>query len=86
MIAVRPSSSSLAGDALRAFLASLSAYVREFDTPSKRAGPNVEFIKEKFGYQEEDIKSWLETVGYPTDCAVVDPEVVVNTLTWVLLS
>jgi len=37
------------------FLEALSTYVISFDTPDNRAGPNVEFIKETFGYREEDI-------------------------------
>ena len=40
---------------VRAFLEALSTYVVSFDAPDKRAGPNVEFIKETFGYREEDI-------------------------------
>ena len=37
------------------FLEALSTYVASFDAPDNRAGPNVEFIKETFGYREEDI-------------------------------
>ena len=44
-------------DALRPFLSTLTGYVREFDSQEKRAGPNVEFIKDKFGYPEEDIEA-----------------------------
>jgi hypothetical protein len=40
---------------VRAFLEALSTYVVSFDAPDKRAGPNIEFIKETFGYREEDI-------------------------------
>lgn len=43
-------------DALRPFLGTLSTYVREFNSEANRAGPNVEFIKDKFGYPEEDIQ------------------------------
>jgi hypothetical protein len=38
------------------FLKSLSGYVWSFSSPEQRAGPSVEFIKEKFGYPEEDVK------------------------------
>jgi hypothetical protein len=32
-----------------------------FDASENRAGPNVEFIKEKFGYPEEDIRvEWIQ--------------------------
>jgi hypothetical protein len=34
----------------------LSGYVRAFNSASNRDGPNVEVIKAKFGYPEEDIK------------------------------
>jgi hypothetical protein len=37
------------------FLETLSTYVVSFDAPDNRAGPNIEFIKETFGYREEDI-------------------------------
>ena len=43
-------------DALKPFLATLTTYVRAFDSPDKRASEDVAFIKEKFGYAEEDIK------------------------------
>ncbi|KAJ7455333.1 hypothetical protein B0H11DRAFT_2067698 [Mycena galericulata] len=36
--------------------AGLSGYVREFDSAANRAGPNLEVIKAKFGYPEEDIE------------------------------
>ena len=44
-------------DALRPFLSTLTGYVREFNSQERRAGPNVEFIKDKFGYPEEDIEA-----------------------------
>lgn len=43
-------------EAVRAFLSSLSGYVRSFDSQEKRAVEDVEFIKQRFSYQEEDIK------------------------------
>ena len=43
-------------DALKPFLATLTTYVRAFDSAEKRELADVEFIKDKFGYPEEDIK------------------------------
>lgn len=40
---------------MRAFLQVLSTHVFAFDASENRAGPNIEFIKETFGYPEEDI-------------------------------
>ena len=42
-------------EALKPFLDTLSTYVRAFDAPEQRARADVEFIKDKFGYPEEDI-------------------------------
>jgi hypothetical protein len=55
LIAAHPSQDRAPSDKLNAFLQALSKYVVAFDTPETRAGPNVQFIKEKFGYPEEDI-------------------------------
>jgi len=51
-----------------------------FDAPENRAGPNIEFIKETFGYPEEDIGAWLDTVAYPKDCSVIPEKVIIETL------
>ena len=40
---------------VKPFLSTLTTYVTAFDSEEKRAKENVEFIKEKFGYPEEDI-------------------------------
>ena len=53
-------------DALRPFLGTLSTYVRDFNSEAKRAGPNVEFIKDKFGYPEEDIQ--VQSYHFHTQC------------------
>jgi hypothetical protein len=54
LIAAHP---TRAGSAeLRAFLSTLTTYARAFDAPEKRAGENVDFIKETWGYPEEDVK------------------------------
>ena len=56
LIAAHPSDKRAPPGAVRAFLSSLSRYARAFDSQEKRAVSDVEFIKERFGYQEEDIK------------------------------
>jgi len=78
LIAAHPARAST--EALRVFLDTLSGYVREFDSEEKRIKDDVEFIKEKFGYPEEDIKAWLKTVGYPKDCSEIPTDVIVATL------
>lgn len=55
LIAAHPSHDRAPSHELRTFLEALSTYVVAFDAPENRAGPNVEFIKETFGYPEEDI-------------------------------
>ncbi|OJT07379.1 hypothetical protein TRAPUB_1784 [Trametes pubescens] len=67
-------------EALRPFLATLSEHVRAFDAAEQRAGPDVAFIKDKFGYPEADIQAWLKTVGYPSSCSEIPREVILNTL------
>ncbi|KAI0264398.1 periplasmic binding protein-like II [Gloeopeniophorella convolvens] len=81
LIAAHPSQERAPSQDVRVFLQTLSTYVAAFNTPEKRAGPNVEFIKDKFGYPEEDIKAWLATVGYPADCAAIPESVISDTLT-----
>ncbi|KAG7089456.1 hypothetical protein E1B28_011141 [Marasmius oreades] len=77
LIAAQPSVSS---DSLKAFLSTLSTYVRSFDSPENRSGKNVEFVKAKFGYPENDIVDWQNTVGYPDDCLSISKEVISETL------
>ncbi|KAL0954919.1 hypothetical protein HGRIS_003851 [Hohenbuehelia grisea] len=67
-------------DELRTFLANLTTYVRKFDSQESRAQDNVEFIKDKFGYPEADIKAWLDTVAYPPDCAAIPSKVITDAL------
>lgn len=66
------------------FVATLTTYVSVFDSPDARKQKNVEFIKAKFGYPEEDIKAWMETVKYPADCTKLDGSMIVKTLTYAL--
>jgi hypothetical protein len=56
LIAAHPSQVRAPSNELRKFLQGLSKYAVAFDAPENRASPNVEFIKEKFGYAEEDIR------------------------------
>jgi hypothetical protein len=61
LIAAHPSQDRAPSHELRVFLQTLSSYVVAFDASENRAGPNVEFIKEKFGYPEEDIRvEWIQ--------------------------
>ncbi|KAL7279244.1 hypothetical protein ACG7TL_007084 [Trametes sanguinea] len=66
--------------ALTPFLEALSGFVRAFDAPEQRAAADVAFIKDKFGYAEEDIKAWLKTVGYPQSCLEIPRQVILDTL------
>ncbi|TFL03795.1 periplasmic binding protein-like II [Pterulicium gracile] len=66
-------------DQVKAFLSQLTDFVNRFASTASRLGPNIDFIKEKFGYPEEDIKAWLGTVGYPLDCAAIPHNVVEQT-------
>ena len=56
MIAAHPSPERAPPDAVKIFLSELSKYVRAFNSPESREKADVEFIKERFGYEEEDIK------------------------------
>ncbi|ETW83162.1 hypothetical protein HETIRDRAFT_316275 [Heterobasidion irregulare TC 32-1] len=80
LIAAHPSHTRAPPDALRTFLSALSAHVRAFDSAEARAGADVAFITDKFGYPEEDVKAWLETVAYPADCAEIPRNVLTDTL------
>ncbi|KDQ08697.1 hypothetical protein BOTBODRAFT_37693 [Botryobasidium botryosum FD-172 SS1] len=80
LIAAHPSADRAPPAELRAFLQSLTQYARAFDAPEKRQGDNVEFIKSVFGYPEEDVRAWMQTVGYVNDCSVIDSNVLQTTL------
>lgn len=56
MIAAHPNAERAPPESVRTFLAELSKYVRTFNSPEAREKADVEFIKERFGYDEEDIK------------------------------
>jgi len=80
LIAAHPSPERAPPEALRSFITGLSGYVRAFDSAANRVGPNVEVIKAKFGYPEEDIEAWLKTVAYPQDCLEIPSHVITDTL------
>jgi len=80
LIAAHPSPERAPEEAVRRFLADLTAYVRQFDSEENRAVKDIDFIKEKFGYPEEDIKAWLRTVGYTNDCTAMPTNVIQDTL------
>lgn len=54
LIAASPTRAS--PELLDTFLQTLTRYVVEFGSVDARAGKSVDFIKDKFGYPEEDIK------------------------------
>jgi hypothetical protein len=60
LIAAHPSAERAPVEAVQHFLANLTTYVRRFDSEESRAAEDVDFITEKFGYPEEDIKARLE--------------------------
>jgi len=78
LIAAHPTRAT--AEALRTFLGTLTTYVRAFDSPEERAQADVEFIKAKFGYPEEDIKAWLDTVAWTHDCSAIPNKVITDTL------
>ncbi|KAI0690155.1 periplasmic binding protein-like II [Cytidiella melzeri] len=80
MIAASTDPERAPNNALSTFLYDLTTYVRAFDSDEKRAKDDVEFIKEKFGYPEEDVVAWLKTVKYPADCAKISSKVLADTL------
>ena len=57
LIAAHPSPERAPEEAMRHFLANLTTYVRRFDSEESRAAEDVDFIKEKLGYPEDDIKA-----------------------------
>jgi hypothetical protein len=78
LIAAHPTRAA-PGD-VRTFLERLSSHVRTFASPEQRAGPSIAFIRQTFGYPEEDVKAWLRAVAYPDDCAEIPAHVITDTL------
>ncbi|KAM0748336.1 periplasmic binding protein-like II [Meredithblackwellia eburnea MCA 4105] len=66
---------------LKKFLANLSGSIHAFDTKEAREGSSRSFIEGHFGYPEEDVRAWLDTVRYPeTGVDVVKKETIEKTL------
>ncbi|EAU85358.2 hypothetical protein CC1G_07052 [Coprinopsis cinerea okayama7 len=80
LIAAHPDRAS--PEATSSFLQRLDKFVHEFDSEERRANDNVEFIKEQFGYPEEDIKAWLKTVRYPSNILEIPTNVLTDTLSY----
>jgi hypothetical protein len=76
MIAAHPSPARAPPSSLISFLDRLTSFVRAFDSTENRASADVEFIKEKFGYPEEDVKDWLKTVKWTWDTREVRENVI----------
>ncbi|KAG8932288.1 hypothetical protein FRC02_001359 [Tulasnella sp. 418] len=79
-IAAHTSKQRAPTDAVIDFVATLSSYVRDFDSQESRRTKDVEYIRKNFGYPEEDINEWLKTVSYPRDCTAIDGSVIQKTL------
>ncbi|CAE6425573.1 unnamed protein product [Rhizoctonia solani] len=80
LIAAHPSPERADPAALRNFLGKLTEYVSKFDSSEQRAQADVEFIRERFGYPEADIRAWLDTVHWVEDCTAIPGKVIVDTL------
>ncbi|ORY30326.1 hypothetical protein BCR39DRAFT_529195 [Naematelia encephala] len=76
-IAALPSAPS---SALKTFLSTLETYVNNFNSPSSRSGPAVDFVVDTFKQQREDVVEWLESVKYEDTLAEVSEKVVSDTL------
>ncbi len=57
-------------EALKSFLSKLTTFVRSFDSEEKRAKDDVEFIKDKFGYPEDDVVVRIFSVFGFTSCGL----------------
>jgi hypothetical protein len=66
VIAAHPSPDRAPKEAVKRFLAELSEYVRVFDSEESRQGNGLEFIKQAFGYPEDDIKVCVHALAFPS--------------------
>jgi len=80
IIAAHPSPERAPKEAVRSFLGSLTSYVTKFDSQESRDSTNVPFIQKTWGYPEADIKEWMSTVKYTTDCATISSTVLSEVL------
>lgn len=65
---------------LRRFVGQLTEYVGRFDHERQREQAGVEFIRERFGYEEADIRAWLKTVRWVEDCSAIPGKAIIDTL------
>ncbi|EUC64794.1 periplasmic-binding protein-like protein II, putative [Rhizoctonia solani AG-3 Rhs1AP] len=80
LIAAHPSPERAEPAALRNFLGKLTEYVVKFDSKEQRAQADVDFIRERFGYPEVDVRAWLNTVHWVEDCTAIPGKVIIDTL------
>ncbi|KAG8736517.1 hypothetical protein FRC10_009228 [Ceratobasidium sp. 414] len=80
LIAAHPSPERADPGALRDFVGQLTGYVRRFDEPQQRDQPDVDFIRQHFGYEEKDVRDWLKTVRWVEDCSAISGKVIADTL------
>jgi hypothetical protein len=80
LIAAHPSHERANPAALRNFLGQLTEYARRFDDAAQRKQADVDFIRERFGYEETDIRDWLKTVRWVGDCTAIPGKVIADTL------
>lgn len=80
LIAAHPSAERANPAALRNFLGQLTGYVTRFDSEGQREKADVDFIRERFGYPESDIRAWLKTVRWVEDCSAIPGKVIADTL------
>jgi len=80
MIVAHPSPTRAPPQSVISFLDRLTSFVRAFDSAENRISADVEFIKKNFGYPEEDVKAWLETVKWTWDTREVRENVIRETI------
>ncbi|KAF9787487.1 periplasmic binding protein-like II [Thelephora terrestris] len=80
LIAAHPSAERAPKEAVRSFLNSLTVYVATFDSKESRDSKNVPFVQKTWGYPEADIKEWMSTVKYTTDCTTISSAVLSEVL------
>lgn len=69
---------------LTSFLARLSKSIQAFDAPAARTSTSKEFIIGHFGYEPEDVQSWLDAVRYPQKgVEIVEKDTITKTLSYV---
>jgi len=80
LIAAHPSPERAPKEAVHDFLTTLTGYVTKFDSQESRGSINVPFIQKTWGYPEADIKEWMGTVKYTSDCTTISSAVLSEVL------